>query len=403
MSNASPLKEPSMEEILASIRRIIESGDERPSLPGLSQRPREQRAGEGGQPFPGAGAARAEAFVRLRPEGAQRPADADRSGAAGPSAIAPADDGEPAREETSLSGALPQLRGRGTDTGPGLESAAPGMPPPRGTERRSGDEETGKAEFAPTPRSGMPFDAAPASPAPALPCPAASAAGPAAGARPSLALAGLPRTGATPAAWDETGERNRQGGRAADAGGAVPETAPGEAEALPDTWNEADPDESAGADQHDFTLEFDEESFSLALGEEVGLPPVTASERHRAPSSGPEASASAVAGPERGSDPVRLSSMSGVGASALNSAANARSSMIAEASSLMSREAGAEVAAAFDDLARAIRDGQMQSMEEMAREMLRPMLQDWLDDNLPRLVERLVREEIERVARGGRR
>jgi hypothetical protein len=36
----------------------------------------------------------------------------------------------------------------------------------------------------------------------------------------------------------------------------------------------------------------------------------------------------------------------------------------------------------------------------MAEDMLRPMLQDWLDNNLPTLVERLVREEIERVARG---
>ncbi|TIO67154.1 MAG: DUF2497 domain-containing protein, partial [Mesorhizobium sp.] len=40
------------------------------------------------------------------------------------------------------------------------------------------------------------------------------------------------------------------------------------------------------------------------------------------------------------------------------------------------------------------------SFDEMAEEMLRPMLQDWLDNNLPTLVERLVREEIERVARG---
>ncbi|KQT48928.1 hypothetical protein ASG43_08815 [Aureimonas sp. Leaf454] len=78
-------------------------------------------------------------------------------------------------------------------------------------------------------------------------------------------------------------------------------------------------------------------------------------------------------------------------------------SVMQEASALMSAQAGAQVAAAFDDLARAIRDGQMKSMEDMAREMLRPMLQDWLDDNLPRLVERLVREEIERVSRGGRR
>ena len=29
------------------------------------------------------------------------------------------------------------------------------------------------------------------------------------------------------------------------------------------------------------------------------------------------------------------------------------------------------------------------------------MLKTWLDDNLPPLVERLVREEIERVSRGG--
>ena len=33
------------------------------------------------------------------------------------------------------------------------------------------------------------------------------------------------------------------------------------------------------------------------------------------------------------------------------------------------------------------------------KDMLRPMLKAWLDDNLPPLVERLVRAEIERVAR----
>jgi cell pole-organizing protein PopZ len=32
--------------------------------------------------------------------------------------------------------------------------------------------------------------------------------------------------------------------------------------------------------------------------------------------------------------------------------------------------------------------------------MLRPMLKSWLDDNLPTLVERIVKAEIERVARG---
>ena len=34
--------------------------------------------------------------------------------------------------------------------------------------------------------------------------------------------------------------------------------------------------------------------------------------------------------------------------------------------------------------------------------MIRPLLKTWLDENLPSMVERLVRAEIERVARGGR-
>ncbi|MBC6716652.1 DUF2497 domain-containing protein [Aurantimonas sp. DM33-3] len=75
----------------------------------------------------------------------------------------------------------------------------------------------------------------------------------------------------------------------------------------------------------------------------------------------------------------------------------------AEIHALVSHEAGERIAGSFDDLARVIRDEQMRTMDETVRQMLRPMLQEWLDDNLPRLVERLVREEIERVARGGRR
>ncbi|MDL2398490.1 DUF2497 domain-containing protein [Rhizobium mayense] len=73
------------------------------------------------------------------------------------------------------------------------------------------------------------------------------------------------------------------------------------------------------------------------------------------------------------------------------------------ASSLMSEAAGAQVAHSFGELAAAIDGSQRRSLDEIAQEMLRPMLQEWLDDNLPTLVERLVREEIERVARGPRR
>jgi cell pole-organizing protein PopZ len=41
-------------------------------------------------------------------------------------------------------------------------------------------------------------------------------------------------------------------------------------------------------------------------------------------------------------------------------------------------------------------------IEDSVKEMLRPMLKQWLDDNLPGIVERLVRQEIERVARSRR-
>ncbi len=74
-----------------------------------------------------------------------------------------------------------------------------------------------------------------------------------------------------------------------------------------------------------------------------------------------------------------------------------------ESKALVSAETREQVARSFGELAEAIDGSQRRSLDEMAEEMLRPMLQEWLDDNLPTLVERLVREEIERVARGPRR
>ena len=68
---------------------------------------------------------------------------------------------------------------------------------------------------------------------------------------------------------------------------------------------------------------------------------------------------------------------------------------------LISDQAGRQVAAAFGELSEAFAASRRRSFDEMAEDMLRPMLQDWLDNNLPMLVEKLVREEIERVARGG--
>ncbi len=56
---------------------------------------------------------------------------------------------------------------------------------------------------------------------------------------------------------------------------------------------------------------------------------------------------------------------------------------------LLSPEASEAVTASFNALSAGL-----------VREMLRPMLKQWLDENLPDVVERLVRAEIQRVARG---
>ena len=60
----------------------------------------------------------------------------------------------------------------------------------------------------------------------------------------------------------------------------------------------------------------------------------------------------------------------------------------------------AAVDSAFNALAHTVLVQNARTLEDLVREMLRPMLKTWLDDNLPGLVERLVRAEIERVARG---
>lgn len=71
---------------------------------------------------------------------------------------------------------------------------------------------------------------------------------------------------------------------------------------------------------------------------------------------------------------------------------------------MLSAETVAAAGSSFNRLAETIlaRATGDRSVEDMTRELLRSMLKQWLDENLPALVERLVREEIERVARRGR-
>ena len=69
---------------------------------------------------------------------------------------------------------------------------------------------------------------------------------------------------------------------------------------------------------------------------------------------------------------------------------------------LLSEDAGEAVAGSFRALAETMAAQSAKAAEEMARDMLRPMLKAWLDENMPPMVERLVKAEIQRLARDGR-
>ena len=69
---------------------------------------------------------------------------------------------------------------------------------------------------------------------------------------------------------------------------------------------------------------------------------------------------------------------------------------------LVSSATAAAVDSAFNSLAQTVLGTNARTLEDLVKEMLRPMLKSWLDDNLPGLVERIVRDEIERVSRGRR-
>lgn len=77
---------------------------------------------------------------------------------------------------------------------------------------------------------------------------------------------------------------------------------------------------------------------------------------------------------------------------------------------LLSKRAAEATAAAFAQLSTGMpreiaarhADGEGVTLEAFVRQCLDPILREWLDANLPAIIERLMKEEIERVARGGR-
>ena len=68
---------------------------------------------------------------------------------------------------------------------------------------------------------------------------------------------------------------------------------------------------------------------------------------------------------------------------------------------MLSPEKQAAVSGAFGALAQTLLQNS-RTLEDVVADTLQPMLKSWLDDNLPSIVERMVKEEIERVSRGRR-
>lgn len=74
----------------------------------------------------------------------------------------------------------------------------------------------------------------------------------------------------------------------------------------------------------------------------------------------------------------------------------------ADEAQLLSPEKGKAISGAFGALAHTILAQNSRTLEDVVSEMLQPMLKSWLDDNLPTIVERMIKDEIERVSRGRR-
>ncbi len=86
----------------------------------------------------------------------------------------------------------------------------------------------------------------------------------------------------------------------------------------------------------------------------------------------------------------------GTAAAEINRAQASSSEEAAFKGALMSPGVDQAVASSFERLKRSMMD----DLDAKTESIMRPLLREWLDENLPNMVERLVREEIERVARG---
>jgi uncharacterized protein len=174
-----------------------------------------------------------------------------------------------------------------------------------------------------------------------------------------------------------------------------------ELESGPSAVMEAEEEDSAESSLHDpDILDLTESMASPAVAEAAAVPePASSAMVEGFPHSGGAESESAAFdalevekpsfAPAPSAEPDKLDEQARVGVPG-----------VSERGQLLSSATAAAVDSAFNALAQTVLVNNARTLEDLVREMMRPMLKTWLDDNLPRLVERLVRAEIERVARG---
>lgn len=151
------------------------------------------------------------------------------------------------------------------------------------------------------------------------------------------------------------------------------------------------PDESAGeepspADQHAIEKAIEQAVNGVRAELEAGMPKVVQTPRSRL--MGESVATASVGGPRAVPRASRIAAI--------------RRENVNPRRALLSPRTDAHVSASFEDLSKAMMGGNPRKLDEVVEELLQPMLKGWLEDNLPQMVERLVREEIERVARGRR-
>lgn len=419
MSNALPAREPSMDEILASIRRIIESGEEKSPSRRAAAKP--AVSAERDEPQAAEPATRAQQGTRpalTEPRlDRQAPVQAERDEVSGFDGLGrPANDTVRQAPRPKL-GIVPPAAPVAVDED-SEDDAAMSSGPGLSLEMVEDEVETAVRQ-AVAAHDGRLSNAADATDADILEDVTALSSARLQAA--SLAAASERRTDAVRdsvadvsamAATDDEDE--------VPAARLEPAEAMASAQAAPmptgSTASSPAADVSAEADEPaDYLGEFDEDEFASELLDRAGLFEAGRADADVATDSvasdGAEDDVEDEAAPAMTAPPsqqayepaeVEAKATEAVEAPATPSAPVAATTA-ADIHALVSHEAGERIAGSFDDLARVIRDEQMRTMDETVRQMLRPMLQEWLDDNLPRLVERLVREEIERVARGGRR